>query len=218
MIEKGSFYKNPFIGLFLRSCDTLTLVPKNAPEKLVRQVERVLGTKTLELYVDQASILGIFASLNDTGCVLPSFAEPEEKKRLKQAGWNVCTITERFCPGNNVLVNNKSALVNPRLPKEDQKTIADALNVEVFSQQVSPMPTVGSIHVVTNRGILAYNDSSEEELKLLERFFQVPAGIGTANLGSPFISLGVVANAKGALVGSLTSGFEVQRVYEALFA
>jgi translation initiation factor 6 (eIF-6) len=36
-------------------------------------------------------------------------------------------------------------------------------------------------------------------------------------MGVPFVGMGVVANSKGALVGHATSGFEVQRIYEALF-
>ncbi len=217
MIEHADFYKNPFLGLYVKTNDALTLVPKNAAPKFVEQVQRVLGTETLSLFIDESPILGVFCAMNATGCVVPSFIASSEQRLLKKAGLNVCAISERFAPGNNVLVNRKSALVHPRLEAKDQKRIADALDVEVFSQPVTPIPTVGSIHVVTERGLLAYNESSEEELKLLERFFGVRGGIGTVNLGSPFLGLGVVANSKGALVGGLTSGYEVQRVYEALF-
>ncbi|MEW5955684.1 MAG: translation initiation factor 6, partial [Candidatus Micrarchaeota archaeon] len=75
---------------------------------------------------------------------------------------------------------------------------------------------VGSLNVVTNKGLFACNEASDEELKELEKIFGVPAGKGTANLGSPCNGLCMAANSHGAAVGELTTGFEVQRIYEAL--
>lgn len=216
-LERASFYKNPYLGLYLATSDKLTLLPSNAHDKLVEQAARVLETDTVSLFIDESPILGIYCALNSTGVLVPTFASKKEQKTLKAAGLNVCTISEQFSPGNCVLVNDKAALVHPHMEPADRKKIADHLNVEVFSQQVTGIPTVGSINVVTNRGLLAYNDVSEEELKLMERFFGVRGGLGTVNLGSPFVRLGLIANAKGALVGDRSSGPELQRVYESLF-
>ncbi len=202
----------------MATSETLTLVPKNAPAKLLDAARTVLQTELLPLYIDQSPILGIFCALNSKGVVLPSFAEREEERLLKKAGLNVCHISEKFTPGNTIVTTDKAALVHPRMEKVDMKKIADALGVEVFNQQVTSMPTVGSVNVATARGVLAYNEVTEEELKQIEGLFGVRGGIGTVNLGSPFVRLGIVANSKGALVGDRSSGFETQRIYEALFA
>lgn len=216
-IEKTSFRKNPFIGLFCRASDKLVLLPKTAPQKFAEQAERVLQVPSIRLFVNQSELIGLFTCLNSSGVVLPSFADDEEARLLKKAGLNVFKCSERFVPGNNLAANDKAVLLNPRIERREASKIADALGVEAFSHPFR-LPTIGSVTVATNKGALAYNESSEAELRMLERIFGVPAGIGTANLGSVFVSLGVVADSRGALVGELSSGFEIQRVYEALFS
>ena len=44
----------------------------------------------------------------------------------------------------------------------------------------------------------------------------VPVDIGTVNLGSPYIAIGLVANSNGALVGSETTGPEIVKISHAL--
>ncbi len=216
-IEKTSFRKNPFIGLFCRASDDLVLLPKTASQKFAEQAERALQVPSARFFVSQSELIGLFTCINSTGVILPAFADNEEARLLRKAGLNVFKCSERFVPGNNLAANDKAVLLNPRIDAREARKIADALGVEPFSHPFR-LPTVGSVTVATNKGVLAYNESSEAELKMLERIFGVPAGIGTANLGSVFVSLGVVANSNGALVGELSSGFELQRVYEALFA
>ncbi|MFH1199616.1 MAG: translation initiation factor IF-6 [Candidatus Micrarchaeota archaeon] len=216
-IEKSSFRKNPFIGLFCRTSDRLIVLPKTAPEKFAQAAQSALGVPSVRIFVNQSELIGLFSCMNSTGIILPGFADAEEVRILKKAGLNVYLASERHVPANNMAANDKAVLLNPDIDRQQAKAISDALGVEAFSHPFR-VPTIGSVTVATNRGILAYNESSEAELKMLERIFKVPAGIGTANLGSVYTSLGVVANSKGALAGELSSGFELQRLYEALFA
>jgi translation initiation factor 6 len=215
-VRKFSIRKNPFIGLFLEASDELALVPKSVPEKNLDFVEDTLGVKALRLFVGQSDLLGLMACLNSNGCVLSQGAEEEEKKALKQAGLNVMVL-ERFSPGNNIVANDKATVVSSSIPREDAKKIGECLGVEVHQTPLSHYSTPGSLNVATNKGLLAFAEIPETEFKLLERILGVKGGVGTVNNGAPFNALGLVANSKGALLGEACTGFEVQRVYEALF-
>ena len=216
-IQKGSFFKNPFIGLYIEASDSLALLPKNAPHDVEAQLHSVLQVKVVRTFVDESGLLGLFAVMNSSGCILPGFAEESELKMLRKEGLNVYRIKKGHSPGNNILANDRGALVNPAVNPADARGISDCLGVEVFQQPVTNFGAIGSLNVITNKGLLAYNDISEVELKLMERIFKVKGAIGTVNFGSIANALGVVANSKGALVGETTSGFEMQRIYEGLF-
>jgi len=133
---------------------------------------------------------------------------------LKKRGLNVFSL-EALSPGNNVVANDKGALASNRVQKKDLKKISDCLGVEVFQQRFAT-PTVISSTVATNKGLLVHNDFTETETKFLEKILGARGLQATVNHGVLFNSLGVVANSKGAVVGEATSGFEVQRIYEAL--
>ena len=124
-------------------------------------------------------------------------------------------LLNRYSPGNNILCNNKACLVNPEIPATEAKKIGDCLGVEVFRQKIG-IRTSGSANVVTDKGLLAFNETSEVEMKYLEKIFGIKGIVTTTNFGNPFNGFAVVANAKGALVGETSTGVEVQRIFEAL--
>ncbi|MFH1751231.1 MAG: translation initiation factor IF-6 [Candidatus Micrarchaeota archaeon] len=216
-ILKTTFYKNPHIGLFIRASEKIVLVPKNIHSKLLPQVGKALDAEIVEIFLCQSPILGVFSALNSNGCVVSALTERHEIKPLKDLGLNVYFLSEQFAPGNNILVNDKAALLNHNIPRSEHKKIGDCLGVEVFSQPVANRNTVGSGNAVTNKGLLAYHELTDVELKMFEKIFGVRGTRGTVNLGSSANSYGVVANSRGALVGETTSGSEMQNLYEGLF-
>jgi len=214
-IARLSLHKNPFLGLFFKANEEFLLCPKNAPAKTIDAACEALEVEPVKLFVSQSPLVGVLSAINSFGVVLPDFAEKPERELLKKKGLNVFCL-QSFAPGNNVLANDKAALVSPRVPPSDAKKISDCLGVEVFQYCVAGFATVGSLNVVTNKGVFACNEASDAELKELEKTFGAAAGKGTANLGSPCNGLCMAANSKGAVVGELTTGFEIQRIYEAL--
>ncbi len=212
-LVRASFYNNPFIGLYLRASDELFLCPPTSQPKLLSLATEALGLEPLKLFVDNSPLLGVFVAANSSGAVLPSFAGRDEIRKLKAAGVNVCLL-DNLAPGNNVLANDFGALASERVPKEKLRELGDVLGVEVHRQRFAT--SIPPTAAVTNKGLYAYNELSATELKRLESIFKVRGLNGTSNMGVHFNSLGVVANSNGGLVGSLTSGFEVQKIYEAL--
>ena len=211
-------HKNPFVGLFFKANDDLVLVPKVLGGKLAETVHNTLSATPVCLSVSQSDLLGLFVAMNSNGCVVPSFIEDDELAILRKTGLNVATIDSHQACGNCILCNDTAAILHPTIAKAEAKKISDALGVEALAHDLlSKISTVGAVNVVTNTGLLAYNEMPQVELKKLERIFKVRGNVGTCNMGVPFVGMGVVANSKGALVGHATSGFEVQRIYEALF-
>jgi translation initiation factor 6 len=216
-IRKTAIERNPFLGLFLRASDSVLLAPPNLPQKVREAAEATLRVNTTRLLVHQSNLLGVYCCLNSNGVLLPEFAEDAEVRLLKGLGLNVVRLDSRWgAVGNNVLANDRAALVNPDLPADQAQQVADALGVEVEQAPVSGLKTVGAVNVVTNKGLLAYNHTTEVELKRLESLFKVKGSVGSANMGVPFVGICAVANSRGALLGELSSGFEVQRAYQAL--
>jgi translation initiation factor 6 len=215
-IAKSSIHKNSFIGLFLKTNDELTLAPHGLPKKNAAQVRETLGTRAVHVLIDQSPLVGLLTAMNSSGVVLPCYSEKSVAAALKNEGLNVLALREPFAPGNLVACNDRAALVSPLIHKDEAKRIGDALGVEVHQQALAGSPVVGATCVATNNGVLAFNEASEIELKFLAKIFGCKAVGGTTNFGSVCNALGVVANDRGALVGEATTGFEVQRVFEAL--
>ncbi len=215
-IQKANFYKNPFIGLYLRTNDRHTLMARNAPAKLKTQAESALRTAPIELYINQSPLVGLFCVLNNHGVVFAAGSEAEEKAVLKKHGYNIYTLKSSLAPGNVLLCNNRVGLISTELPPAELKPIAECLGIELHQQHLSGMHTIGATNVLTDKGLFAYNDVTDVEFKHMEKLFHVRGTNGTSNNGVPFNGFGVVANTGGALVGDLTSGFEIQRIYEAL--
>ncbi len=215
-IQKAHFYKNPFIGLYMRTNDRHTFLAKNAPEKLHAQVKSALKTEAVELFVNQSPLVGLFCILNNHGAVFAAGSEAQEKTIVKKLGYNVYTLKSSYAPGNVFLFNNHVGLATPEVPAAELKAISDCFGIEMHQQHLSGMHTLGATNVVTDKGLFAYNDVTDVEFKHMEKLFGVRGTNGTTNGGVPFNAFGTVANNHGALVGELTSGFETQRVYEAL--
>lgn len=207
---------NSFLGIFARTSDKLTVLPKNAPEKLRRVCSGVLKTPVITASISNSSLIGVFCAMNSNGMVLPSTAYELEVRWLRENSVNAVVVEDkRSALGNNLLVNDRACLANPSLSRSSLKTVEECLGVEVVTGTVGGSKLVGSVAVVTNKGILTRTNVSEEEFSFLEELFKVKGAFGTANMGVPFVGLCVLANSNGFVVGERTSGFEVQRMDEA---
>jgi translation initiation factor 6 len=106
--------------------------------------------------------------------------------------------------------------VNSDFSKQAEAAVAEILGVPVERGTLAGLKTVGSAAVVTAKGVLCHPKTADTELDLLESLFKVEADIGTVNHGAPFIGAGIVANKAGAVVGTLTTGPELNRIENAL--
>ena len=144
------------------------------------------------------------------------FIDNDAIKIINDNGLDVCIIDDKLnAAGNNILVNDRGALVHPDFEDKSLKKIERTLGVPVFKGTIGTLKTVGMAAVVTNKGLLCHPKVTEEEKRVMEQVFNVNVMIGTVNHGSPIIGSGLVANSKGAIIGNLTTGIEMGRIEEA---
>ncbi len=211
----SAHYGNVFVGAFGCTTDKITFLG-NPQEKHSKICGEVLGNKTTRFSVSGSDLVGLFMAANSKGAVFPEFVFKEEVKIAEENGLNTYLLQGRFTAiGNNLVVNDKIGLANPEMPKEQIKGIEECLGIEVIQTPIASYKTVGSACVLTNKGFLLHNNAGEE-LERMEELLGLKGGIGTANMGVPFVGICMLANSKGYVSGEQTGGFEFHRIDEAL--
>ncbi len=214
MLRLLDFNGNPYVGVFCKSCEDLTIVPTTLEKKEVTIIKEALGTEILKTTIGSTNIPGVFVAMNTHGIVITDLATEGEVAKL---GRNVLRVKDRHTAvGNNVLVNDHAALVNPDIGRSTAKCMEDVLGVEVVRGTIGRMKTVGSAAVVTNKGLICHPNASEGEIRHLKELFKIPVYIGTANYGVALLGACMIANSKGAVIGNKTTGIEMNRIEEAL--
>ena len=220
---KFAFYGNPFIGLFIRSNNEVTLSPISKPEKFSR-IPELLETVEIPTVLADCSLLGLYSVMNDNGILLSKVVEDFEmdilKRKLKENGidLNVDKVDNDFTAiSNNMAVNNRIALVNPTMnDKGTEKKMKDVLGVEVVPFSISRYNTIGSVLFMNNNGFVMHPHVSPDELEKIKETTGLEGGVSTANSGIPFVPLCIVANDTSIIFGEKTTGFEQQRILDAL--
>jgi translation initiation factor 6 len=208
---------SPYLGVFARASDKVCIVPPATPENVAAELQRALQVPIVPLSVGGSNIIGSVVAMNSHGAVVADFVGDEEISVLEKLGLKVGRVAGKFnAAGNNILVNDHGAFVNPDFSKQAEAAVAEVLNVPVERGTLAGLKTVGSAACVTSKGVLCHPKTADEELDFLEKLFKVEADIGTVNHGAPFIGAGVVANKAGAVAGTLTTGPELNRIENAL--
>jgi translation initiation factor 6 len=215
--QQVSFNENPNVGVFCRANDTVAFLQKALPRKIVKRIQNALDVHIVEMRISDANIIGSLVALNSHGAIVTDLIGQEDLKLISDQGYDICVINDVYnAAGNDILVNDHGALVHPDMHKDVVKAIEETLSVPVVLGTIAGLNTVGMTAVVTNKGLLCHPKVLDSEKQVLEDVFKVPVMIGTVNHGVPLIGSGLIANTKGAVVGSLTTGIEMGRIEEAL--
>jgi translation initiation factor 6 len=216
---------NPFIGVFCRQVGNYSLCPMDTPAEFIELMEEVLRLKVVRTASGNTSLHGSLVAANQRGLIVPYFYEPIDITRaLKDAGLmeeaDDLSVEISDDPhtawGNNVLLSEKIAMVNPDIHKDSLKLIEDTFQVEAVKGTIAGIKTIGSIAVLNSKGMVVHPKASEEDLDRLKELFKVDPYISTANFGSPYLGASIIANDLGALVGSKSSGVELNRIENSL--
>ncbi|MGC8572039.1 MAG: translation initiation factor IF-6 [Candidatus Micrarchaeia archaeon] len=210
---------NSFIGTYLVSTDKYVFMSSTIGNNKVEAISKTLHVKPIVLSIYDAPMIGILARANSNGIILSNLFDKDAVEQLKNQDIdiNVEIIKSGLnAIGNNVLANDKIAIVNPEYSNEAVKQIRDALNVEVIKEQIGIFKTVGANNVITNKGMLINNNVSDEEKAHIDKLTGFDSIRTTANIGFLGIGLSIAANSYGAVIGEDTTGFELGRIMEAL--
>lgn len=217
LFQRLHFNENPNVGVFCRANENIAFIRRKLSKEIKEKISTTLDVKLVELNIADASIIGSLLAFNSYGAVVTDFIDDENLKNIQNQGLKVSVISDILnAAGNDILVNDKGALVHPNLENKTLKKIEETFNVPAIKGTIGSLNTVGMAAVVTNKGLLCHPKVTEDEKSNLEKIFNVNVMIGTINHGVPLIGSGLVANTKGAIVGNLTTGIELGRIDEAL--
>lgn len=216
MLLKGRLHNSPYVGVFSVCNESLAIIPKDSTVEEEKMVKKALNVDVKRAFIGGSPLIGSLMVMNSKGVVVTSFGDIDDIHFLKN-DYNILFVEDRInAVGNDILANDKVALVHPEFENETVKYIGDALDVEVVKGEISGIKTVGSVAVVTKDYLLVNPQVDENEIKFLHDLFRLPVHLTTANFGSIYIGASIVANSKGALVGDLSTPVEVFEIEDAI--
>ena len=84
-MERSSYFGNPWLGMFIKSSDSVSLLPVDAMDKLEEKVKLALKTNVVRFSVAQSNLLGVYLVMNKNGIVVPNVTSEQELAALKAA-------------------------------------------------------------------------------------------------------------------------------------
>ena len=220
LVQKDLF-NSPYAGVFCATNDYLTLVPPGIPKDDMEELSEALGTKLEIITLGGSRVLGTLIAMNNSGILVSNIVTDLELEKFSKISKSY-DISFGVLPdrsnaiGNNFLVNDSGGFSNERLGKRAKDKAEDILKVNLVSQSINDMDTLGMIGCITNKGGLYHPDISSFEKEKMEEVFQIELMEGTVNFGLPLVGAGIVANSNGAVCGRQSTGVELGRMEEAL--
>lgn len=215
-VVRLNFSKMPYIGAFALATDSLLAVPSRFG-KISKESTKALDVPVYNTLVSDSSLIGVLSAGNSRGIIVPDLIDTDEERLEEKLGTKVERIPGKHTAlGNQVLVNDNGAIVNPDLPDEAVEEIEKSLEVPVRRSTIAGLKNVGASGVATNKGVLLHTEINEGELEIVKETLEVPADIGTASSGVKYIGTCIVANSNGALTGENTTGPELGRIENTL--
>ncbi len=218
MIARYDFEGDSNVGAFGVATDRYVFVSPNMSEDSLDTIERVFNLPLVQSTVATLDAVGLVSVANSSGILIPYTANDDELAALKAySDIRVDWIDDRMTAlGNIILANDKGAICHPDFGEKARKKISDVLDVEVLPGTVARLPTVGSNTAVTNRGAVVHPMATSDEIDQISQLLKVHVEVGTVNRGSPYTSLGVMANLDSMIAGSETTGVELAHISQVL--
>ncbi len=213
----GNLFGNPNIGMYIFATNTYALVGQDMPKKMCEEVEKTLKVPVHKISAAGTSLTGVFFAGNSHCLLVPEIMFQEEIDLLKKAGIVFAVIKSHLTAlGNNILANDKGAIVNKEFDDKAIEQIHISLKVPVVRATIAGIHVVGSSAVLNKNGCLIHRDVTEEEKKKVEETLAIHCEECTVNLGNPYLRSGIVCNDYDYILGDNTRGPEVQIIHQTL--
>ena len=154
MIQVTRIFNSPFLGVYLRTWEDYTLVPRNSDRDIKSMASHYLKTEPIEMTIGGSNLLGSMAVMNSNGMIFSNIVTEEELKNIPK-DVNYAVLEDNLnAVGNNILANNKAALIHEEFSDESVRTIREVLGVEVVKGKFKEVRTVGSSGLITSSGLV----------------------------------------------------------------
>ena len=205
---------DPNIGVYARVFEDVAIVHPEMPEEFTGTLAEELDVDIVATPIQESTIIGSLIAGNSQGLVVSSLVTPSELAILAEYRDVLLLEGSINAAGNVILANDYVAAIHPDMAIDVVEEIGSFLSVPVVRLSLGGIKTIGMAGCATNTGILVHPRANETEIAALERVVDLPIGIGSVNMGSGLIGTGLLANSKGYVAGSFTSGFELGRIEE----
>ncbi|MDR2866657.1 MAG: translation initiation factor IF-6 [Methanomassiliicoccaceae archaeon] len=217
MMRLSRYGGNPNLGVYSAANESLAIISPDASEEFVKDVEEALGVSSIMTTVAGSFVVGSLVAMNSRCAVVSGLAEDAEIDKIS-SDIEVYVLHSRFnAAGNNILVNDHGAVVNPKIDDRNLEMIGKALGVRCVRSLIAGMDTVGSACKATNKGAICHPRTSDAEMQLISETLNVEVRRTTLNHGSGLLGPCLIANTRGAVVGDTTTPIEMGKLEDALF-
>lgn len=214
---KTDFNGNPNVGLFGYCTNEYCLLGKEVSEQDAEAVAETLGVPVHRVNICGTSLLGVFLAGNSKTLLVPEIAFDYELAALDDLGIKYTIVpANETAFGNNVLCNDKGCVVSEEIPESARKIMLNALEVNVKEGKIADLDIVGSLAAMNTKGGLIHRDIADDEKELVEEILGIEFAPTTLNMGSPFVSSGILCNDNGMVVGNASGGPELVEAEEGL--
>ncbi|MFP4655985.1 MAG: translation initiation factor IF-6 [Candidatus Woesearchaeota archaeon] len=205
-----SFNNNPNIGLYAFTTDQICLVGEEVSDDQMDVLKDVLDVPVHRIRIAGTSLIGVFCAGNSSKLLVPYIIQEEEEEELRKLGITYSKISSKLTAlGNIISANDHGAIVTPDFSDREIKEISEALGTTVKKGKISELNNMGSCLKVNNIGGVAHSGISTAEIRFIEDTMRIEIVDGTINMGSPYVSSGIIANSKGFVAGAQSAGPEI---------
>lgn len=216
-VYKTSCNGNPNVGLYGIITDKFVLLGKEFPEKEDETLRKVFGKDIARISIAGTSMLGVFCLWHNNTLYIPSIVFDDEKEALEALNIPFKVIeTELTCLGNNILLSEQAAYINPDFTAKETKHLEEELGIPCKRKEIMEIEAVGSIGVIREGRGLFHRDLHPKLVQELEETLGITITLGTVNMGSPYIKSGVLVSKEGFIIGNTSGGPEIKNADEAL--
>jgi translation initiation factor 6 len=216
MMRLSRYGGNPNLGVFSVANENLAIISPDASDDYVRDVEEALRVKTILTTVAGSFVVGSLTAMNSSCAIVSGLSDETEIERISSE-ISVHMLYSRYnAAGNNILVNDSGAIVNPNIDDRTIKELENTLGVKCVRSMIAGMDTVGSACKATNKGAVCHPNTSDKEIQLISETLNVEVRKTTLNHGSGLLGPCLIANSKGAVIGDMTTPIEMGKLEDAL--
>ena len=215
-ISTGDILAHTQVGVYLSVVDKILFHPRSLGDAATEELKSAFDLEMHPFLVGGSSLLGSLLSGNAKGIAVADIATEEDLDELTSFSDVVVMESGVNAAGNLIECNAHGAVVSPMVPQNGVDMIAEVLGVDAIRSKVAGHDTVGSMLVANGNGVLAHPDISRSEAESIESAMKVPVMVGTVTFGSPYVGAGCAASDTHALVGSGSTGPELNRIEDAL--
>jgi translation initiation factor 6 len=215
-VSTGDILGHAQVGVYLSVVGDVLFIPRSLEKSAVAEIESAFEMETHPFLVGGSALLGSLVRGNRKGIAVADIATQEDLDELTSFGDVVVMESGVNAAGNLIECNDNGAVVSTIIPDSGAKMISEVLGVKVVRTEVSGHKTVGSMIVANGHGALVHPDVTTKEVESIQSVLSVPIMVGTVTFGSPYVGAGCTASDTHALVGSGSTGPELNRIEDAL--